>query len=64
MLSISKQLACQKYIFKIHSSRLRKERWKLSLSLEDARKNDEIISLADGLTSLTVSQMRIGRLVR
>ena len=47
MLSISKQLACQKYIFKIHSSRLRKERWKLSLSLEDARKNDEIISLAD-----------------
>lgn len=47
MLSISKQLVCQKYIYKIRSSRLRKERWKLDLSLEEARRNDEIISLAD-----------------
>lgn len=38
---------CQRYIFKIHSARLRKERWKLSLPLEEARKNDEVISLAD-----------------
>ena len=47
MLAISKQLVCQKYIYKIRSSRLRKERWNLSLSLEEARRNDEIISLAD-----------------
>lgn len=47
MLYISKQLVCQKYIFKIRSSRLRKERWKLTLPLDEARKNDEIISLAD-----------------
>lgn len=47
VLYISKQLSCQKYIFKIHSSRLRKEQWNLTLSLEEARKNDEIISLAD-----------------
>ena len=47
MIFISKQLACQKYIFKIHSSRLRKEKWNLSLPLDEARKNDEIISLAD-----------------
>ena len=44
---ISKQLVCQKYIFKIHSSRLRRERWKLTLPLDEARKNDEVISLAD-----------------
>lgn len=38
---------CQKFIFKIHSGRLRKERWKLTLPLEEARRNDEIISIAD-----------------
>lgn len=40
-------MVCQKFIFKLHSSRLRKERWKLNLPLEEARRNDEIISIAD-----------------
>lgn len=47
MTSISKQLVCQKFIYKIHSSRLRKERWKLILPIDEARRNDEVISLAD-----------------
>ena len=47
MICISKQLACQKFVFKIHSSRLRKSRWSLTLSLRDARRDEEIISLAD-----------------
>ena len=47
MTVISKQLVCQKYIYKIHSSRLRKESWKLTLPIEEARRNDEVISLAD-----------------
>ncbi len=47
MTSISKQLVCQKYIYKIHSRRLRKEKWKLVLPIDEARKNDEVISLAD-----------------
>lgn len=47
MFCISKQLVCQKYIYKIHSSRLRKSRWKLTLPIEEARKNDEVISIAD-----------------
>lgn len=47
MFVISKQLTCQKYIYKIHSSRLRKEGWKLTLPINEARKNDEVISLAD-----------------
>lgn len=47
MKAISKQLVCQKYIYKIHSSRLRKERWKLTLPVDEARRNDELISLAD-----------------
>lgn len=48
MAVIAKQLVCQKYIYKIHSSRLRKEKWNLTLPIEEARKNDEVISLADG----------------
>jgi len=40
-------LVCQKYIYKIHSSRLRKEKWRLTLPIEEARRNDEVISLAD-----------------
>lgn len=38
---------CQKYIYKLHSSRLRKEKWKLTLPIAEARRNDEVISLAD-----------------
>lgn len=44
---MSKQLVCQKFIFKIHSKRLREENWNLTLPLDEARKNDEVISLAD-----------------
>lgn len=47
MFTINKQLSCQKFIFKIHSSRLRRERWKLTLPVDEARRNEEIISLAD-----------------
>ena len=47
MIYISKQLTCQRYIYKIHSTRLKKERWKLSLPISEARRNDEVISLAD-----------------
>lgn len=47
MTHISKQLVCQKYIYKLHSSRLHKAKWKLTLPLDEARRNDEIISLAD-----------------
>lgn len=47
MIEITKQLVCQKFIYKIHSNRLRKERWKLTLQIDEARRNDEVISLAD-----------------
>lgn len=36
----------QKYIYKIHSARLRKAKWKLTLPLDQARRNNEVISLA------------------
>ena len=47
MIFIAKQLTCQKYIYKIHSSRLKKSKWKLTLPIAEARRNDEVISLAD-----------------
>ena len=40
-------MVCQKYIFKLRSSRLRKARWRLVLPLAEARRNDEVISLSD-----------------
>ncbi len=42
-----KQVAYQRYIFKLHSGRLRKAQWNLSLPLPEARRNEEIVSLAD-----------------
>lgn len=37
----------QRYIFKIESSRLRRSNWDLSLTIADAKKSGELISLAD-----------------
>lgn len=42
-----KQQAAQRLIFKIRSSRLKKAKWNLSLSLADARRNDEVVPLSD-----------------
>lgn len=42
-----KQQSSQKFIYKIHSTRLRKSRWNLTLDISTAMKGGEIISLAD-----------------
>ncbi len=47
MIFIGKQPTCQRYIYKIHSGRLRKNGWQLTLPMAEARRNDEVISLAD-----------------
>jgi len=44
---MAKQLVSQRYIFKVNTSRLVKAKWNLELSLADARKNEEIISIGD-----------------
>ena len=44
---MAKQLVCQRYIFKLNSSRLRKAGWNLTLPISEARRNEEVISLAD-----------------
>lgn len=40
-------MVCQRYIFKIHSGRLRSAGWRLTLPISEARKNDEVVALAD-----------------
>ena len=44
---MSKQRVAQRYIFKIHTDRLRQAKWKLKLPLAEARENDEMISIGD-----------------
>ena len=47
MVCISKQLTAQKYILKLHSTRLKRAKWNLTLPLSEARSNDEVISIGD-----------------
>lgn len=37
----------QQLIYKIHSARLRKAKWNLTLPLDEARRNDEVVPLGD-----------------
>lgn len=47
MVYTSKQTTCQRYVLKIRSKRLRQEGWDMTLPLSEARRNDEVIALAD-----------------
>lgn len=44
---MSKHLTSQRYVFKIHSSRLRRTKWNLQLSINQARENQELIALSE-----------------
>lgn len=44
---MAKSLTAPRYIFKIHTDRLKKKRWKLELTLDDAKHNEEMIALND-----------------
>jgi site-specific recombinase XerD len=44
---MSKQLTSQRYILKIHSSRLRRSKWDISTTLDSARENNELIALSN-----------------
>lgn len=43
---MAKSNTYQRFVIRIHSKRLRNAKWKLNLTLNEARENDEIISLA------------------
>lgn len=44
---MSKQKTLQRYILKINSTRLKKAKWNLSITLPQARENEELISIGD-----------------
>lgn len=44
---MSKHLTSQRYVYKIHSARLRRKKWKLQLSINEARENQELIALSE-----------------
>ncbi len=44
---MSKHLTSQRYVFKIHSSRLRRAKWNLKLTINQARENKELIALSE-----------------
>ena len=64
---MSKHLASQRYIYKLHSSRLRRAKWNLHLTIDQARENKELITLSDSqllrfideLNGVTKSELRI-----
>lgn len=47
---MAKQQASQRLIYKINSSRLRKNKWNLNLDLHESKKNGEVVLLADSTT--------------
>lgn len=47
MANIERQQGLQRFIYKIHSTRLVKSRWDLKLSIPEAMKNNEIVPMAD-----------------
>lgn len=47
---MAKSNTYQRFIIRIHSKRLRNSKWKLNLTLAEARGNDEIISLSSSTT--------------
>ena len=55
---MAKQQAPHRYIFKIHSTRLRKSKWNLTLTLSDARRNDEMIALNDSQMIRWIDEIR------
>lgn len=58
VIIISKQKTSQKYIYKLHSARLRKAKWKLSLPLHEARENEnDIISISDSEALRTIDSL-------
>lgn len=44
---MSKQLTSQRFIFKMHSSRIRRSNWNISMTIDNARSNNELIALSN-----------------
>ncbi len=66
MIPIRHISPCQHFVFKLHTSRLKKAGWSLSLTVEQARRNGELVALSDStllrfIDELNGTQNRSGR---
>lgn len=67
---MSKHLTSQRYVFKIHSSRLRRKKWNLKLTPNQARENQELIALSesqimrfiDEINNITDTEIKISNI--
>lgn len=55
---MSKQIINQRLIYKIHSSRFRINNWDLSLTLQEAKDNEEIVALGDSITLRMIRKIK------
>lgn len=54
---MSKHLTSQRYVYKIHSSRLRRVKWNLQLTVNQARENKELIALSESQMMRFIDEM-------
>ena len=47
---MSKSVVNQRLIYKIHSTKFRVKDWNLNIDFNEARENEEIVSLGDSIT--------------
>lgn len=67
---MSKHLTSQRYVFKIHSSRLKRKKWNLKLTPNQARENQELIALSesqimrfiDEINNITNAELKISNI--
>lgn len=55
---MSKALINQRLVYKVNSSRLRAANWNLELDVEEAKKNEEIVSLGDSIALRIIRDIR------
>lgn len=55
---MSKQIINQRLIYKIHSSRFRINNWDLSLTLQEAKDNEEVVALGDSITLRMIRKIK------
>ncbi len=55
---MSKAITNQRYIFKIHSSRFKNNNWVLNSTIDEGKKNDEIVPLGDSMLLRMIRQIR------
>lgn len=54
---MAKQLVASRYILKLHSEVVRRAKWNMTISLEDARRNGDLIALNDSLTLRWIDEL-------